>query len=88
MDHVPNGPTADHNDAIVYDVVNGKSESGFGHPTCGHHAADVAQKIGSGITVSQVQEPTGPHKVENEQPVQSPKGQQGGTTGSATPPKK
>jgi uncharacterized protein GlcG (DUF336 family) len=88
MDHVPNGPTADHNDAIVYDVVNGKSESGFGHPTCGHHAADVAQKIGSGITVSQVQEPTGPHKVENDQPAPSPKSQQGGTTGSAPPPKK
>lgn len=84
MNHVPNGPTADHNDAIVYDVVNGKSQSGFGHPTCGHHAPDIAKQIGAGITVSQVQEPTGPHSVENEEPAQPIK--QSGMTGSENPP--
>lgn len=87
MNHVPNGPTADHNDAIVYDVVNGKSQSGFGHPTCGHNAPEIAKKIGAGITVSQVQEPTGPRAVENAEPVPPPKDQQHpSTTGSATTP--
>jgi uncharacterized protein GlcG (DUF336 family) len=87
MNRVPNGPTADHNDAIVYDVVNGKSQSGFGHPTCGHHAPDIAKQIGAGITVSQVQEPTGPHAVENDQPVPPPNEQQrSSTTGSAMTP--
>lgn len=86
MGVVPNGPTSEHNDAIVYDVVNGKSQSGWGQPTCGQHAPDIAKKIGSGITVTQVQEPTGPHAVENDQPVPSPKDQRGGTTGRAIPP--
>ena len=50
LDHVPNGPTAQHNDAIVYDVgKDGKSESGWGHPECGHNAPQVAKQIGAGI---------------------------------------
>lgn len=48
LDKVPGGPTAKHNDAIVYDVgANGKSKSGFGHPGCGHKEAQVAQQIGA-----------------------------------------
>jgi hypothetical protein len=48
MDKVPGGPTAKHNDAIVYDIgPNGKSKSGFGHPACGHKEAQVAQQIGA-----------------------------------------
>jgi uncharacterized protein GlcG (DUF336 family) len=48
LDHVPGGPTNKHNDAIIYDVgPNGKSKSGFGHPTCGHKEADVAKQIGA-----------------------------------------
>jgi uncharacterized protein GlcG (DUF336 family) len=72
MDEVPDGPTAKHNDAIVYDVVEGKSQSGWGHPTCGLHAPDVAQQIGAGIKVAQVQEPTGPHATETGEPVAPP----------------
>jgi uncharacterized protein GlcG (DUF336 family) len=50
LDHVPDGPTAQHNDAIVYDVgKDGKSESGWGHPECGFHGADVAKQLGAGI---------------------------------------
>jgi uncharacterized protein GlcG (DUF336 family) len=87
MGEIPNGPTSEHNDAIVYDVVNGKSQSGWGHPTCGQHAPDIAKKIGAGITVSQVQEPTGPRSVENDQPVPPPKDQQHpSTTGSEPSP--
>jgi uncharacterized protein GlcG (DUF336 family) len=48
LDKVPGGPTSKHNDAIIYDVgPNGKSKSGFGHPTCGHKEADVAKQIGA-----------------------------------------
>lgn len=75
MDQVPDGPTSAHNDAIVYDVVNGKSESGWGHPTCGRNAPDVAKQIGAGITIAQVQEPTGPHTIEGGQPTPSPDNQ-------------
>ena len=50
LNHVPNGPSAQHNDAIVYDVgQDGKSQSGWGHPECGHNAPQVAQQIGAGI---------------------------------------
>ena len=50
LDKVPNGPSPQHNDAIIYDIgANGKSESGWGHPRCGHNAAKIAQQIGSGI---------------------------------------
>ncbi len=50
MGKVPNGPTPQHNDAIVYDVgANGKSESGWGHPECGHDAPQIAKQIGAGI---------------------------------------
>ncbi len=75
MDQVPDGPTAQHNDAIVYDVVNGKSQSGWGHPTCGRNAPDVAKEIGAGITVAQVQEPAGQHAMEGGQPVPPPNDQ-------------
>ncbi|MFL5239976.1 MAG: GlcG/HbpS family heme-binding protein [Rhizomicrobium sp.] len=48
LDKVPGGPTNKHNDAIIYDVApNGKSKSGFGHPTCGHNEAQVAKQIGA-----------------------------------------
>jgi uncharacterized protein GlcG (DUF336 family) len=48
LDHVSGGPSNKHNDAIIYDVgPNGKSKSGFGHPTCGHKEADVAKQIGA-----------------------------------------
>jgi uncharacterized protein GlcG (DUF336 family) len=50
MDQVPNGPSPQHNDAIIYDVgPDGKSESGWGHPECGHNAPQIAKQIGSGI---------------------------------------
>lgn len=50
LDHVPNGPSPQHNDEIIYDIgKNGKSESGWGHPECGHNAPQIAQKIGAGI---------------------------------------
>jgi uncharacterized protein GlcG (DUF336 family) len=50
LDKVPDGPSPQHNDAIIYDIgANGKSESGWGHPRCGHNGASIAKQIGSGI---------------------------------------
>jgi len=50
LDKVPNGPSAAHNDEIIYDVgPSGKSQSGWGHPTCGHDAPVVAEDIHAGV---------------------------------------
>lgn len=50
LDKVPKGPSKNHNDAIVYDMEpNGKSASGFGHPTCGGKEEQIAAQIGAGI---------------------------------------
>jgi uncharacterized protein GlcG (DUF336 family) len=35
LDFVPNGVAADKSDNIIFDMTNGKSTNGFGHPTCG-----------------------------------------------------
>jgi uncharacterized protein GlcG (DUF336 family) len=54
LDKIPDGPTVQHNDAIVYDVSpDGKSMSGWGHPTCGHNAPEIAQQIGATVKLSQ-----------------------------------
>src|SRR5579884_3114715 len=50
FDKVPNGPSPKHNDAAIYDIgPNGKSASGFGHPTCIGKEAQIAQQIGAGV---------------------------------------
>jgi uncharacterized protein GlcG (DUF336 family) len=49
LDKVPAGPMKQKNDAIIYDIgPNGKSPSGFGHPTCGGTEPDIARQIGAG----------------------------------------
>lgn len=35
LDKVPAGVAADKSDNIIFDIENGKSAKGFGHPTCG-----------------------------------------------------
>lgn len=50
LDAVPGGVSANHNDAMIYDVdANGVSKSGWGHPGCGGTEADVAASLGAGI---------------------------------------
>lgn len=50
LDKVPAGPSPDNNDEIIYDVgADKKSQSGWGHTTCGFSGAAVAEKIGSGV---------------------------------------
>jgi uncharacterized protein GlcG (DUF336 family) len=47
LDKVPAGVTDKNNDAIIYDIADGKSASGFGHPKCGGKEAQIANQIGS-----------------------------------------
>jgi uncharacterized protein GlcG (DUF336 family) len=50
MDKVPAG-FAGANDAIIYDIgADGKSRSGFGHPTCGGDEQKIGQEIGAATT--------------------------------------
>jgi uncharacterized protein GlcG (DUF336 family) len=45
---VPAGVSPNKDDGIIYDITNGVSKSGFGHPTCGGKEVDVAKAIGAG----------------------------------------
>ena len=45
LDHVPAGVSADKNDNIVYDITNGVSKSGWGHPSCAKASTDIAQSF-------------------------------------------
>jgi uncharacterized protein GlcG (DUF336 family) len=54
LNRVPGGVSPKHNDAIIYDIgTDGKSASGFGHPTCGGKEVDVAKEIGAGTAPGQ-----------------------------------
>jgi uncharacterized protein GlcG (DUF336 family) len=41
LDFVPGGVAADKSDQIIYDVNNGTSTGGFGHPACGGKEAEI-----------------------------------------------
>ena len=45
LDYVPAGVSADKNDNIIYDVAEGKSATGFGHPTCGSKENTIAATL-------------------------------------------
>ncbi len=45
LDYVPGGVAADKSDAIIYDISSGKSQGGYGHPTCGGKEDDIAKKL-------------------------------------------
>lgn len=45
LDYVPAGVSADKNDAIIYDIADGKSAGGYGHPACGGREAEIAEKL-------------------------------------------
>ncbi|WP_027145378.1 heme-binding protein [Mesorhizobium sp. WSM3626] len=50
LDKVPAGVNPNRKDAIIYDLdPGGKSASGWGHPLCAGHEADVAAELGSGV---------------------------------------
>lgn len=45
LDYVPAGVAADKSDAAIYDIKDGKSAGGFGHPTCGGTENTVAKNL-------------------------------------------
>ncbi|TPJ74698.1 heme-binding protein [Mesorhizobium sp. B2-7-1] len=50
LDKVPAGVNPNRKDAIIYDLdPGGKSASGWGHPLCAGHEADIAAELGSGV---------------------------------------
>jgi uncharacterized protein GlcG (DUF336 family) len=48
LDQIPGGVGFNGTDGIVYDITNGKSASGWGHPTCVGPEQNVAFSIGAG----------------------------------------
>ncbi len=57
LDAVPMGVAPGPSDNLIFDIQNGVSSSGFGHPSCkgGNPSEDIIQKLNQ-------QEPVGPHK--------------------------
>jgi len=45
LDFVPGGVSPAKNDQIIYDIENGKSASGFGHPTCIGRESEIAAAL-------------------------------------------
>lgn len=45
LDHVPAGVAPTKNDQIIYDIKDGKSAGGYGHPTCGGKEVDVVATL-------------------------------------------
>lgn len=45
LDNVPGGISATHDDNIVYDITNGSSAGGFGHPECDAGATAIANNL-------------------------------------------
>lgn len=45
LDYVPAGVSTFKDDNIVYDITNGASGSGWGHPQCSPEAAKIAQEF-------------------------------------------
>jgi len=45
LDYVPAGVAPTKDDQIIYDITNGKSAGGYGHPTCGGKENVIAVKL-------------------------------------------
>jgi uncharacterized protein GlcG (DUF336 family) len=45
LDFVPGDVAADKSDTIIYDLTDGKSAGGFGHPTCGGKEHEIAAML-------------------------------------------
>ncbi|NOJ47603.1 GlcG/HbpS family heme-binding protein [Bradyrhizobium archetypum] len=55
LDKVPAGVSPNMKDAIIYDVgPDGKSTSGFGHPTCDGREDQIAVDLGAGVNLNAV----------------------------------
>lgn len=45
LDYVPAGVSPNDDDNIVYDIADGASDSGWGHPECSPEAAEIARNF-------------------------------------------
>lgn len=45
LDYVPAGVSASNDDNIIYDIVNGASASGWGHPACSATATTIGNTL-------------------------------------------
>ncbi|MBX3016998.1 MAG: heme-binding protein [Bdellovibrionaceae bacterium] len=45
LDYVPAGVSPQMNDNIIYDIKDGKSAAGFGHPACGGKEVELASTL-------------------------------------------
>lgn len=45
LDHLPGGVSTTKDDNIVYDIEDGKSKSGWGHPECAPEATKIAEGL-------------------------------------------
>ena len=45
LDKVPAGVSATHDDNIIYDITNGSSAGGFGHPGCDDDATSIGNNL-------------------------------------------
>jgi uncharacterized protein GlcG (DUF336 family) len=45
LDHIPGGVSPAGDDNIVYDINDGESESGWGHPECSPEATQIAEEL-------------------------------------------
>ena len=45
LDHLPGGVSPTHDDNVVYDVANGASASGWGHPACSAASTTVSNAL-------------------------------------------
>lgn len=45
LDYVPTGVSDEKNDNIVYDIENGVSKGGWGHPACAEESTTIAQSL-------------------------------------------
>lgn len=45
LDYVPGGVSATGDDNIVYDIRNGQSAGGFGHPVCSPEATEIGEDL-------------------------------------------
>ncbi|TVL99427.1 MAG: hypothetical protein CV087_18145 [Candidatus Brocadia sp. WS118] len=55
LDYVPAGVSSTKDDNIIYDINNGVSASGWGHPQCSPEAAKIAQEFPKTHPVSKKQ---------------------------------
>lgn len=54
LDYVPGGVTSSKDDNIIFDIVDGKSSSGWGHPETTKEALELGQKLSKDYAVRKV----------------------------------